>query len=84
MWETQPNWSAEDLRATTVPTWIVDGEHDEAITRAHTEFMAAKIPNAKLLLQPHVSHFSFIEDPEQVNRDLLYFLANERGGASER
>jgi pimeloyl-ACP methyl ester carboxylesterase len=56
-----------------VPTWIVDGDHDEAITGENTEFMAAHIPNAGMLLQPEVSHFSFLQDPEQFNTDVLHF-----------
>jgi pimeloyl-ACP methyl ester carboxylesterase len=79
MWETQPNWTAENLRAITVPTWIVDADHDEAINRQNTEFMAANIPGAGLLLQPQVSHFSFIQDPEQFNRDVLHFLEHVKG-----
>jgi pimeloyl-ACP methyl ester carboxylesterase len=79
MWETQPNWTVENLRAITVPTWIVDADHDEAIKRENTEFMAANIPGAGLLLQPEVSHFSFIQDPEQFNRDVLYFLEHVKG-----
>src|ERR1700760_752576 len=43
MWRSQPNWSAGQLHTMTVPTWIVDGEHDEAIKRQNTEFMAANI-----------------------------------------
>jgi pimeloyl-ACP methyl ester carboxylesterase len=74
MWKTQPNWTANDLRAIKVPTWIVDGDHDEAIKRENTEFMAANIPGAGLLLQPQVSHFSFIQDSEQFNDHLLHFL----------
>jgi pimeloyl-ACP methyl ester carboxylesterase len=74
MWKTQPNWTADNLRAIRVPTWIVDGDHDEAIKRENTEFMAATIPGAGLLLQPEVSHFSFIQDPDQFNSDLLHFL----------
>jgi pimeloyl-ACP methyl ester carboxylesterase len=50
MWETQPNWTEDDLKRITVPTWIVDGDHDEAIKRENTEFMAANIPGAGLLL----------------------------------
>jgi pimeloyl-ACP methyl ester carboxylesterase len=84
MWETEPNWSAEDLHTITVPTWIVDGDHDEAIKRDNTKFMAANIPGARLLLQRQVSHFSFIEDPAQFNRDLLHFLANDSGHADLR
>jgi pimeloyl-ACP methyl ester carboxylesterase len=79
MWASQPHWTARDLGTIRVPTWIVDGDHDEAIKRSNTEFMAAKIPEAGLLLQPEVSHFSFIQDPEQFNDDLLHFLRHEKG-----
>ena len=74
MWETQPHWTAADLARIHVPTWIVDADHDEAIKRENTEFMAAHIPGAGLLLQPEVSHFSFIQDPQQFNDDVLHFL----------
>jgi pimeloyl-ACP methyl ester carboxylesterase len=79
MWETQPNWTADDLKKITVPTWIVDADHDEAIKRENTEFMAANIPNAGLLLQPEVGHFSFIQDPEQFTADVLHFLQHVKG-----
>jgi pimeloyl-ACP methyl ester carboxylesterase len=76
MWATQPNWTAADLARIHVPTWIVDGDHDEAIKRGNTEFMAAHVPGAGLLIQPAVSHFSFLQDPQQFNHDLLHFLAH--------
>ena len=82
MWESQPKWTASDLAAIKVPTWIVDGDHDEAIKRENTEFMAANIPGAGLLIQPEVSHFSFLQDPEQFNDDVLRFLG--RGAAAAR
>ena len=78
MWQTEPNWTAADLRRITVPTWIVDADHDEAIKRANTEFMAANIPNSGLLLQPQVSHFSFLQDPDQFTEDVLHFLRHAR------
>jgi pimeloyl-ACP methyl ester carboxylesterase len=74
MWGTQPNWTADDLKKISVPTWIVDGDHDEAIRRENTEFMAAQIPDAGLLLQPAVSHFSMLQDPGQFTSDVLHFL----------
>ncbi len=74
MWATQPNFTKEQLNAITTPTWIVDADHDEAIKRENTEFMAAQIPGAGLLLQPEVSHFSFLQDRDQFNRDVLHFL----------
>jgi pimeloyl-ACP methyl ester carboxylesterase len=79
MWETQPNWTAADLQRIAVPTWIADADHDEAIKRSNTEFMAANIPNAGLLLQPEVSHFSFLQDPEQFTTDVLHFLQHVKG-----
>jgi len=74
MWETQPNFTAEQLHRIKVPIWIVDADHDEAIKRENTLFMADQIPGAGLLLQPEVSHFSFLQDPEQFNSDVLHFL----------
>ncbi len=85
MWESQPKWTASDLATIKVPTWIVDGDHDEAIKRENTEFMAASIPGAGLLIQPEVSHFSFLQDPEQFNDDMLRFLARgARSGAAAK
>jgi pimeloyl-ACP methyl ester carboxylesterase len=79
MWETQPNWTAADLHRIAVPVWIVDADHDEAIKRENTEFMAREIPNGGLLLQPEVSHFSFLQDPEQFTADVLHFLQHVKG-----
>jgi pimeloyl-ACP methyl ester carboxylesterase len=79
MWETQPNWTAADLQSIKVPTWIVDADHDEAIKRENTEFMAHEIPDAALLIQPGVSHFSFLQDPEQFTTDVLHFMAHVKG-----
>ena len=84
MWETQPNWTAADLARIKVPTWIVDADHDEAIKRENTEFMAANIPGAGLLIQPQVSHFSFMQDPEQFTDDVLHFLEHVRDNPDAR
>jgi pimeloyl-ACP methyl ester carboxylesterase len=78
MWDTQPNWTAADLAKIKTPTWIVDGDRDEAIKRENTEFMAASIPNAGLLIQPQASHFSFLQDPRQFTGDVLHFLDRAR------
>jgi pimeloyl-ACP methyl ester carboxylesterase len=74
MWPSQPNFTAKQLHAIKVPVWIVDGDHDEAIKRENILFMAKQIPRAKLLLQLDVSHFSFLQNPQQFNDDLLRFL----------
>ena len=76
MWETEPNWTDAQLRSIRAPVWVVDGDHDEAIKRAHTEYIAATIPGAGLLILPNVSHFAFLQDPELFNAALLHFLGD--------
>jgi pimeloyl-ACP methyl ester carboxylesterase len=77
MWATEPNLKKDDLRGIRVPMVIADGDHDEAIKREHTEEMATLIPGAGLLIQPNVSHFSMLQDPEQFTADVLHFLAQQ-------
>jgi pimeloyl-ACP methyl ester carboxylesterase len=79
MWASQPHWTAADLHTITVPTWIVDADHDEAIKRENTLFMADNIPGSGLLIEPQVSHFSFLQDPAQFNGDVLHFLDHVQG-----
>jgi pimeloyl-ACP methyl ester carboxylesterase len=74
MWASQPNWTADDLKKITVPTWVVDADHDEAIKRENTEFIAANVPNAGLLLLPEVSHFAFLQDPAGFTESVEHFL----------
>jgi pimeloyl-ACP methyl ester carboxylesterase len=74
MWATQPNWTADQLAAIKTPVLVVDGDHDEAIKRLHTEAIAARIPGAGLLILPKTSHFSFLQDPEQFSWHIRHFL----------
>jgi len=76
MWATEPHFSDEQLRAITVPTWIVDADRDEAIKREDTDHLAALIPGAGELILPAVSHFAFIQDPAFFNEALLSFLSS--------
>nr|WP_244626440.1 alpha/beta hydrolase [Bradyrhizobium ivorense] len=76
MWETQPNWTDEQLRAIRAPVLIADGQYDEGIKREHTEYMAATIPGAGLLILPNASHFAFLQDPVLFNAALLDFLGS--------
>jgi pimeloyl-ACP methyl ester carboxylesterase len=41
---------------------------------ARTPSSCANIPAAGLLIQPEVSHFSFLQNPVQFNNDVLHFL----------
>jgi pimeloyl-ACP methyl ester carboxylesterase len=74
MWASEPNWTDAHLQAITTPVLVVDGDHDEAIKREHTEYIAATIPHAGLLILPNASHFAFLQDPELFNFAILHFL----------
>jgi pimeloyl-ACP methyl ester carboxylesterase len=77
MWAEQPNWTDAQLESIDRPVLVVDGDHDEAIKREHTEYIAATIPHAGLLILPNVSHFAFLQDPAQFNFAILHFLGDE-------
>lgn len=74
MWASEPAWTKEQLAAIKVPTAIVLGDHDEAITRAHTEYMAATIPGAKLIIVKDASHFAMLQDPAGYTKAVLDFI----------
>src|SRR6266702_4642889 len=76
MWADQPNWTDAQLKAITTPVLVVDGDHDEAIKREHTEYIAATIPGAGLLILPNTSHFAFLQDPALFNFAVLHFLGD--------
>ena len=74
MWDTEPNYKAADLARIHVPVAIADGDHDEAIKREHTEYLARSIPGAKLVILPGVSHFAMLQKPALFNAAVLRFL----------
>ena len=74
MWADEPNYTAADLARIVTPTAIVDGDHDEAIKRDHTEYLAHSIPGAKLIILKDVSHFAMLQDPPQFNAAMIGFL----------
>ncbi len=76
MWNTEPNWTDAQFQSIKTPVLVVDGDHDEAIKRAHTEYIAATIPGAGLLILPNVSHFAFLQDPVLFDDALLHFLGD--------
>jgi pimeloyl-ACP methyl ester carboxylesterase len=74
MWATQPNYTPEQLGKITTPIAIADGEHDEAIRQEHNVEMANAIPGTKLVILKGVSHFAFVQKPDEFNRAVLDFL----------
>jgi pimeloyl-ACP methyl ester carboxylesterase len=56
-----------------VPTLIIVGA-DDAPFLAPTDYMAAKIPNARKVVIPHAGHASNLDQPELFNQAVLEFL----------
>jgi pimeloyl-ACP methyl ester carboxylesterase len=77
MWASQPNWSDDDLKKIKTPVAIVLGDHDEAITREHTDYMAKTIPGAKLIILKNASHFAMLQDPEGYNKAVRDFIDSD-------
>jgi len=77
MWNTQPHWTRADFAKIKVPTWIVDADHDEMVNHDQPRTMADWTPGAGLLIEPDVSHFAFLQDPAQFNRDVEHFLGKK-------
>ena len=77
MWNTQPRWTREDFAKIKTRTWIVDADHDEMINHDQPRTMADWTPDAGLLIEPEVSHFGFIQNPDQFNADILRFLKSK-------
>jgi len=74
MWHTEPTFTPKQLSSIRVPTTIADGEHDEIVKPEHTRYLAATIPNAKLVILPGVSHFAILQDPGVFGAAVLDFL----------
>ena len=74
MWDVEPNYKAADLATIRTPVAIVDGDHDEAIKRTHTDYLAHTIPGAKLIILPGASHFAMLQRPREFNAAMLEFL----------
>jgi pimeloyl-ACP methyl ester carboxylesterase len=74
MWETQPSWSKEELAKITTPIAVVAGDHDEAIKREHTDYMASVIPGAKEIILPNASHFAMLQAPDEYSQAVLDFI----------
>lgn len=76
MWHTEPQFTKKGLQQIKVLVWIVSGDHDEAVRRSDTEFLASSIPHAKLVIESNVGHFAFLQNPSQFYKDVHCFLDN--------
>lgn len=84
MWGREPHWTAAQLAGIRVPTTIATADHDRTIKRRHTDYMAATIPGAKLVVLRDVDHFALLQDPDGFNRSLLDFLRADARDTADR
>jgi pimeloyl-ACP methyl ester carboxylesterase len=58
------------------PTLVVTSDNDHLIPRELSELIATSVPGAKLVVMPGAGHIPFMEQPEQVARIVLEFIAS--------
>jgi pimeloyl-ACP methyl ester carboxylesterase len=63
------------LASLNVPTLVICGAADLATPPSVARMIAAKIPNAELVVAPEAGHSVYWEEPELFNRAVLSFVA---------
>jgi 3-oxoadipate enol-lactonase len=56
------------------PTLIVHGAQDRIVPVKNAHLLAARIPNAKLVILPSAGHACMIDSAEEFNRAVVEFL----------
>jgi pimeloyl-ACP methyl ester carboxylesterase len=67
------------LATLKVPTLVICGAADLATPPSIARMIAAKIPNAELMVAPEAGHSVYWEEPEVFNRAVLAFVSKHRG-----
>jgi pimeloyl-ACP methyl ester carboxylesterase len=72
-------WSGYDrLPGITVPTLVMTGDVDALVPPANAQILADRIPGAELVTVPDANHVLTTDQPEQVAKVLLDWLARHR------
>jgi pimeloyl-ACP methyl ester carboxylesterase len=66
--------AAERLGEIHVPTLVIHGEADPLMPPDNGRYLAAHIPDARLITYPGCGHIPILECADQYNRDVLAFL----------
>jgi pimeloyl-ACP methyl ester carboxylesterase len=64
------------LGSITGPALVVTSDNDHLIPRELSELIATRIPGARFVVMPGADHIPFMEQPEQVVRIVLEFIAS--------
>jgi len=76
--EREPKFTAL-LDSIKTPTLVVTSDNDHLIPKELSDLIAARIAGAKLVVMPGAGHIPFMEQPEEVVRIVLEFLAGLDG-----
>jgi pimeloyl-ACP methyl ester carboxylesterase len=75
MYQSQPTWSADDLRVIQTPTLVVAGD-DDLTPLSHSCSLYEALPKGQLAIVPGASHAVGWEKPELLGSLITAFLAN--------
>jgi pimeloyl-ACP methyl ester carboxylesterase len=78
LWNREPSWTRAELASIKVPTTIVLGDRDEAITMEHTKYLAGTIPGAQLVILKNAGHAAMLQSPREYSRAVARFMAPSR------
>jgi pimeloyl-ACP methyl ester carboxylesterase len=78
--ETRRKDLIERLSEITVPVLIMRGNYDTIVLDGEARLMAAAIPHSTLITYPRSAHYPMIEESDNFNRDLIYFLTGKDPG----
>jgi pimeloyl-ACP methyl ester carboxylesterase len=69
------SWESYDrLPQIKAPTLVLHGETDRLVPPGNGRILAERIPNARLVMLPSVSHMFFTDRSEESNRIIIDFL----------
>lgn len=77
MWGTEKPGGMDALKSVSVPTLVVQSQHDEAILMDHSKNMADALPAGDLLVLENVSHFASLQAPDEYTSAIRAFLAKQ-------
>lgn len=63
------------LKEIKIPVQVICGEFDKLATPEQMKEMAEKIPGSKFKIIPDAGHMTPIENPEEFNKTILFFLS---------
>ena len=73
----------ERLPEIKVPTLVIHGDADQAVSVENASVLASRIPNAELVIFTNAGHV-FLETKDEVNRVVLDFLRRHPLSAKEK